>query len=93
MRFSGRGETRGRKANASFWHGALTSRTVKETALWNHLRNSVVLFLGISIPSKAAQWREFAQLWARIDILTASSGARVTLDSSLELSESNFLHV
>ena len=52
MRFPARGETRERKANAFFWHWPLTSRTVKEIALWNHLKNGVVICLGICISSK-----------------------------------------
>lgn len=39
MRFSGRGVTSERKANVSFWHWAMTSRTIKEIALWNHDKN------------------------------------------------------
>lgn len=75
MRFPGRGETRERKANAAFWHRVLTSRAVKETALWDHLKNGVVIFPGTCISSKAGRWKEFLQLRRQIQILTPSSMA------------------
>lgn len=62
MRFSGRGVTSERKANVSFWHWAMTSRTIKEIALWNHDKNGARFFLGISTCSRAMWWKEFTEL-------------------------------